>query len=154
MAVALKSAGFDVLLAEDECLAGGAGSVDCYVQLPHHGLPPRGDPLGWAHAVVSETVLARLARAARIAPLLAPQARVVLVTEAGEPPAATGLLRSLLEAILPGHGHRRVGIAVVEGMLSPADIADVAAEAPPVWTDYRRWRSTSGFVTGTPRSWP
>jgi len=133
MALALKVAGFEVLAAEPEVrqISAGLGEVDCYVQLPN-GAPPAGnDARSSAHAIVAHTLLSRLAAAAHLAPTLAANAAVVLVTDPdGETPSPDmGLVRLLIKAIICNHAGDNVRVSVIDGTRSPEDI--IGATRPP-----------------------
>lgn len=148
--VALKSEGFDILSAGDDAPVGpgglAPGSVDCYVQLPTGETTPHGSAIDRARAVIAEDVLARFDAAARLAPLLAPHATVVLVTEGGEDEAPVADVRALrrlvgvlAEAIVRDHGPDGVRTTVVADPTSPADIAARArTPVPPArpWSAY------------------
>jgi hypothetical protein len=153
IAVALKSQGFDILSAGSEPLVGptglAPGSVDCYIQLP--GEPARFDdtPIGRARAAITDELLARFDAAARLAPLLAPQATVLLVAngaapEEPNPPesdaqALRALIGVLAEAILADLGVDGVRATVVEEGRRPDEIAVLARgrRTPPVeWSSY------------------
>jgi hypothetical protein len=151
MSIALKSAGFDVVTAAaDACpIAGEVSSVDCYVQLPHEPPPHGGDALGWAREVVGQTLLARFDLAARVAPMLLPQAKVVLVTNRAAPRAPsldTAMLRVLTMAILADHGRDRARVAVAEDFGSPAEIVRFANSQAPAWAEYVDMAPDLGFA--------
>lgn len=153
MAVALKSEGFDILAAGTESPATEAvppRSVDCYVQLPNGAPPAEGTALGRTRAVIAGELLARFDAAARLAPLLAPRATVVLVADqrADGPPlpdvrARWGLVRLLSEAILRDHGAAGVRTAVVDGAQAPAEIAALARSRS---SGVEPWSSYSGLA--------
>ena len=75
IAIALKSAGFDILAAgamsPDEAPDLEANSVDCYVQLPVDGPLPSGGALQRTRDVIAHELLSRFDTAARFLPLLA-----------------------------------------------------------------------------------
>src|SRR5437588_2676981 len=115
IAIALKSAGFDILaagLAPDEAPDLDANSVDCWVQLPVDGPLPRGGALRRTREFIAHEMLTRFDAAARFLPLLAPGGTVVLVTEGAHPensgaglpdpdqPAPRTLVGVLAEAIV------------------------------------------------------
>jgi hypothetical protein len=111
--------------------------VDCYVQLPG-GLPSETGNLGQARAVVAETVLARFDAAVRLAPLLAPSASVVLVTNdlervngpvGSRRHALRALLAVLADALRLDHSARRVRVVGEER--SAAEIAAIARGSEP-----------------------
>jgi hypothetical protein len=149
MALGLKSAGFDVLTAEADLghIPGGLGEVDCYLQLPLDASPSAEDAHARARATVDHPVLARFARAratvndpllarfdaaAQVAPMLAPNARVVLVVDPadGRPAPDMRLVRILVEAIIADHGGDDVGVAVVDGTRPPQEIIAFARSEP------------------------
>ena len=153
IAIALKSQGFDILSAGSEPLVGPSGlapgSVDCYIQLPGEPGPFDDSPLGRARAAITDELLARFDAAARLAPLLAPQATVLLVTdgqvaEEPNPPrsdaqALRALMGVLAEAILADLGVDGVRATVVEEGRPPDEIAVLARGrgTPPVdWSSY------------------
>jgi len=147
MALALKAAGFEVLAAERDVvhILGGLGEVDCYLQLPFDA--PAGADAARARTTVDHPVLARFARAratvndpllarfdaaAHVAPMLAPNARVVLVVDPadGRPAPDMRLVRILVEAIIADHGGDGVGVAVVDGTRPPQEIIAFARSEP------------------------
>jgi hypothetical protein len=151
MSIALKSAGFDVVTAAaDGCpIAGEVSSVDCYVQLPHEPPPHGDDALGWAREVVGQTLLARFDLAARVAPMLLPQAKVVLVRNRAAPRAPSidaGMLRVLTMAILADHDRDGVRVVVVEDFRSPAEIVRFANSEAPAWSEYAGMAPDLGFA--------
>jgi hypothetical protein len=151
MSIALKSAGFDVVTAAaDACpVPGEVSSVDCYVQLPHEPPPQGGDALGWARNVAGQTLLARFDLAAQVAPLLLPQAKVVLVTNRTAPRAPSidaRMLRVLTMAILADHDRDGARVAVVDDFRSPAEIARFAISGAPAWSEYADLAPDLGFA--------
>ena len=151
MSIALKSAGFDVVTAAvDACpITGEVSSVDCYVQLPHEPPAHGGDGLRWAREVVGQILLARFDLAAQVAPLLLPQAKVVLVTNRAAPRAPSidaGLLRVLTMAILADHGRDEVRVAAVDDFRSPAEIVRFASSEAPAWSEYADMAPDLGFA--------
>jgi hypothetical protein len=151
MSIALKLAGFDVVTAAaDACsIAGDVSSVDCYVQLPHEPPPQRSDALGWAREVVGQTLLARFDLAAQVAPMLLPQAKVLLVTNRAAPRAPSidaGMLRVLTMAILADHDRDGVRVAVVDDFRSPAEIVRFANSETPTWSEYADMAPNLGFA--------
>lgn len=142
-ASALESQGFRILPAEGPTGPGPA-SIDCYVQLPASPPPATGSALSRARAVIDEELRARFDTAARLAPLLAPRAFVVLVADNepdGSLPAELGALRTLIsllaQAILRDHGPAGVRTTVVDERGAPAAIA--ALGRPPRvdgWSGY------------------
>lgn len=141
IAIALKSAGFDVITAAADAgpIMSKVSSFDCYVQLPYEPPPPGGDALAWAYQVVGQSMLARFDLTAQVAPLLLPRAKVVLVTKRTAPHAPStdaALLRLLTMAILADHGSERARVAVVDDFRSPDEVVrQVSSEAPP-WSEY------------------
>lgn len=145
IAIALKSAGFDILAA-GPVSAGDApdleeSSVDCYVQLPGDAPWPAGPAVDRTRAVLAAE-MARFDHAARFLPLLAPDATVLLVTEdsgcggdrgrsADPGQALRTLVGVLAEAIVRDGGRRGVRATVVGGDRTPDEIAEVAAQRPP-----------------------
>jgi hypothetical protein len=147
IAIALKSAGFDILAAgsmsPEEVPDLDARSVDCYVQLP--GDPPLvgGGALRRTRDVIAHELLARFDSAARFLPLLAPGATVMLVTgapePAGYPPGSAGcdlkatraLVGVLAEAILGDCGPAGVRATVVGEDRASEEIAALASHRPP-----------------------
>jgi hypothetical protein len=124
VAMALKSEGFEVI-AWEWPTPGGAnsvtpGSVDCYVQLPPTVLPATE-----ARPVGAGAVAHRVDTVARVAPLLAPDALVLVAVERGWDTASRNALHTLAGAALT----RRVGSGVrvaVAGSVDPGDIAAAA----------------------------
>jgi hypothetical protein len=145
IAIALKSAGFDILAAgamsPDEAPDLEANSVDCYVQLPVDGPLPSGGALLRTRDVIAHELLFRFDTAARFLPLLAPSATVVLVTEGPDDYAAdtTGsdhkamrtLVGVLAEAILRDCGRAGIRATVVGEDRAPEEIAALASHRPP-----------------------
>jgi hypothetical protein len=147
IAIALKSAGFDILAAgamsPDEAPDLEANSVDCYVQLPVDGPLPSGGALRRTRDVIAHEMLARFDTAARFLPLLAPSATVVLVTEGPEPDdyasdapgpeqkAVHTLVGVLAEAILRDSGRAGIRATVVGEDRAPEEIAALASHRPP-----------------------
>jgi hypothetical protein len=134
--LALKREGFDVGVREGATpgVADGppAGSIDCYVQLPP-------SPAQWSSTLGGPALAApfvyRLQTAAAVAPLLAPDAIVVLVAcEAGWDTARRRALRALAEGAVAeqvGSGRR---IAVID----TCDMTDIAAVVRRELTTARR----------------
>jgi hypothetical protein len=143
IAIALKSAGFDILAAgamfPDEAPDLEANSVDCYVQLPVDGPLPSGGALRRTRDVIAHEMLSRFDTAARLLPMLAPSATVVLVTEGPEPddtPGSDGkamrtLVGVLAEAILRDGGRAGIRATVVGEDRAPEEIAALASHRPP-----------------------
>ena len=127
MAIALKSAGFDLLAAETNPADVPDGRIDCYVQLPPEPVPAGGDG---ASSVDAQGLVARFDAVARLAPRLAPEASVVLVAAATNRKAAsTGLVRLLIEAVLADHDRDGVRTAVIHSGHLPEEIAAFARSA-------------------------
>jgi hypothetical protein len=147
IAIALKSAGFDILAAgsitPEEAPDLGMNSVDCYVQLPADQPRPTGGALRRTRDVIASEMLSRFDVAARLLPLLAPSATVVLVTEGpdpaepstGRPDADQKTLRTLVgvlaEAILRDCGRTSVRTTVIGEDRAPEEIAALASHRPP-----------------------
>jgi hypothetical protein len=147
IAIALKSVGFDILAAGSipagETLDLEANSVDCYVQLPADLPRSAGGALRRTHDVIAHELLSRFDATARLLPLLAPSATVVLVTEGAEPQAASSgapdpdqkALRTLVgwlaEAIVRDCGQAGVRTTVVGEDRLPHEIAALAGRRPP-----------------------
>jgi hypothetical protein len=141
IAIALKSAGFDILAAgpmsADDAVDLEESSVDCYVQLPGDALWPAGRAVDRTRALLAHEV-SRFDTATRFLPLLAPDATVLLVTEDSEhgpaDPCRTALrtIADLLsEAIVRDCGRRHIRATVVGGDRNPDEIAAVATHRPP-----------------------
>jgi hypothetical protein len=147
IAIALKSAGFDILAAgamtPEEAPDLEASSVDCYVQLPGGTPPVGGGALRRTRDVIAHEILARFDSAARFLPLLAPGATVMLVTDCpepgGYPPGSPGcdlkairaLVGVLAEAILGDCGPAGVRTPVVGEDRASEEIAALASHRPP-----------------------
>jgi hypothetical protein len=147
IAIALKSAGFDILAAgpmtPDDASHLEAKSVDCYVQLPGDPPRPAGGALCRTRDVITHEMLARFDTAARLLPLLAPSATVLLVTEGPDPSdlasgsteldqkALQALVGVLSEAILRDCGQAGVRTAVVGEDRATVEIAALASHRPP-----------------------
>ena len=160
IAIALKSEGFDILAAGPEVPTVpeglSLGSIDCYVQLPAGPPQPDGRPLAPARAAIAGDVLARFDAAARLAPLLAPGAAVVLVADAAEDDvrdhqtrARRRLVTVLAEAILQDHGPSRVRTTVVDDGRAPEEIAALAwaeVRGPVPWSAYPHYETELAFA--------
>jgi hypothetical protein len=147
IAIALKSAGFDILAAgpmsADDTPDLEADSVDCYVQLPVDAPLPGGGALHRTRAVIAHEMVSRFDTAARLLPLLAPSARVLLVTEGPDPggyPAGAddpdrATLRTLVgvlaEAILRDGGRAGIRTTVVGEDRALEEIAALGGHRPP-----------------------
>lgn len=140
MALALKTAGFEVLAAEPDLgnLPDDLAEVDCYVQLPLDAPAAGEDALGWARAIVTRTLVARFDTAAKVASMLAPKARIVLVADPAQdtPAPDMRLVRILVEAVVADHQRDGVQVAVVDGARPPEEIAAFARSQPPSWAAY------------------
>jgi hypothetical protein len=161
VAVALKREGFDVRIWDDSALQAvdgpEPGSVDCYIQLPAVAA-------GWskvsAGPVLAAPLVHRLDTAATVAPLLAPDAVVLLADEPGWDTARREAIRALVEAAVAeraGPGRR---VAVV----GSGDVGDLAAIAQRELAEARRvsladlapglghadWRNEVMNLTSTP----
>lgn len=146
IAIALKSAGFDILAAgpisPDDTLDLEANSVDCYVQLPADHVRPAGSALGRTRDVIAHELLDRFDTAAQLLPLLAPSATVVLVTGGPDPvdgsctpapdqQALRSVVGVLAGAILQDCGRAGVRATVVGEDRLPEEIAALAGRRPP-----------------------
>jgi hypothetical protein len=145
IAIALKSAGFDILAtgaSADDAPHLEANSVDCYVQLPADPPRPSGGALRRTRDVIAHEMLSRFDTAARLLPLLAPSATVVLVTEGPEAAessrtadpdqqALRTLVGVLAESIVRDCGPTGVRTRVVGEDRAPEEIAALASHRPP-----------------------
>ena len=146
IAIALKSAGFDILAAgpisADDVLDLEANLVDCYVQLPADRARPAGRALGRTRDVITHELRSRFDVAARLLPLLAPSASVVLVTEGADALAGTGpggpdqvaarsIVGMLADAILSDCGRAGVRATLVGDDRAPDEIAAIASRRAP-----------------------
>lgn len=140
-ALALKAAGFEVVASELDAaqLPPTLRQIDCYVQLPLDPPWAQDDALTWARSVVTHALLARFDAAARVAPMLSPNARVILVTDPtdGTPAFDMDVVRTLVKAIITDHGGDDVRVTGLNGIRSPEDIIAAAQPRPPAWTAYR-----------------
>ena len=88
IAIALKSAGFDILsagaISAEDVPDLEANSVDCYVQLPFDPPAAGGGALRRTRDALSHEMVSRFDAAAEFLPLLAPSATVLLVTEGSD----------------------------------------------------------------------
>ena len=139
MKIALKSAGFDVVMSDADTVRGEVASISCYIQLPPE-LPSHLDGArGWARGAVTQQLLARFDLTARVAPLLTPDANVVLIAAPAvlrAPAPDPGLLRTLIMAILGDHGRDRIRVAVVDESQTPSDIVAFTLSEAPSWAGY------------------
>lgn len=136
VAVALKREGFEVCVWEGPTpgAADGPapGSVDCYVQLP---AAPDEESTAFAGPVLAAPLVHRLTTVAAVAPLLAPDAAVVLVAdESGWDPVRRQALGALAEAAVAERVGRGRRVAVVDS----GDGGDIAAVARREWTEAQR----------------
>lgn len=147
IAIALKSAGFDILAAgsitPEDAPDIEANSVDCYVQLPADQPRRNGGALRRTRDVIASDMLTRFDVAARLLPLLAPRATVLLVTEGPDPlepssarpdpdqKALRTLVGVLAEAILRDCGRSSIRATVVGEDRTPEEIAALASRRPP-----------------------
>ncbi|MGH9009765.1 MAG: hypothetical protein ACRDYF_07960 [Acidimicrobiia bacterium] len=147
IAIALKSAGFDILsagaISPQDVPDLEANSVDCYVQLPIDPPQPGGGALRRTRDVIAHEMVSRFDAAAQFLPLLAPSATVLLVTEgtdgiddsAGRSDPDQKALRTLVgvlaEAILRDCGRSGVRTAVIAEDRASQEIAALASHRPP-----------------------
>jgi hypothetical protein len=147
IAIALKSAGFDILAAgamsADDAPDLDPSSVDCYVQLPVDGPLPGGGALRRTRDVLAHGIASRFDTTAHFLPLLAPGATVLLVTEGPDPGddlARTAdpdlktlriLVGVLAEAILRDAGRAGINATVVGEDRAPDEIAALAGRRRP-----------------------
>ena len=143
IAIALKTAGFDILAAgpmsADDTPDLEASSVDCYVQLPVDGPLRGGSALHRTRAVIAHEMVSRFDTTASLLPLLAPSATVLLVTEGADPAGAADpdfttlrtLVAVLAEAILRDGGETGIRATVVGEDRAPEEIAALASHRPP-----------------------
>lgn len=135
LAMALKREGFDARVwdgpTRDAADGPAPGSVDCYVQLPP-------DPSQWskpfAGPLLAAPLVHRLDMVAAAAPLLAPDAAVVLVVdEPGWEPSRRQALRGQAEAAVA----ERVGPGRRVAVIDSGDAGCIAAAARREWTEGR-----------------
>lgn len=148
IAIALKSAGFDILSAGAISLEDvpdlEASSVDCYVQLPVDPPPAvGGGTLRRTRDVLAHELVSRFDAAAQFLPLLAPSATVLLVTQGADGDDETAgrvdpdqkavrtIVGVLAEAILRDCGPSGVRTAVVSEDRACHEIAGLAGRRPP-----------------------
>jgi hypothetical protein len=169
IAIALKSAGFDILsagaISPQDVPDLEENSVDCYVQLPIDPPQPGGGALRRTRDVIAHEV-SRFDAAAQFLPLLAPSATVLLVTEGtdgvgdstgrGDPDqkAVRALVGVLAEAILRDCGRSGVRTSVIAEDRASQEIAALASHRPaeplPWWLyasvdpdlDFADWRNS------------
>ena len=170
IAIALKTAGFDILsagaISPEDVPDLEANSVDCYVQLPIDPPVPGGGALRRARDVIAHEMVSRFDAAAQFLPLLAPSATVLLVTEgcdgaddfagrvAPDQKAVRMIAGVLAEAILRDCGPAGVRTAVIGEDRPAHEIAALASHRPPEplpwWLyasvdpdlDFADWRNT------------
>jgi hypothetical protein len=146
IADALRSAGYDTV-CEDGSRPWNEfasmlpqQSLDCWIQLPPADPETPAETLDAARNLVTDAVVARFAAAASLAPLLAPQATVVIVEGRGAAAGPVGrLVRTLAEAIARDHAPTQIRARVVEATRPAEEIAAVALGRPPAavrsWAD-------------------
>jgi hypothetical protein len=139
-ALALKAAGFEVVAADPDVgeLPLHVGPFDCYVQLPLDPPWAQDDALTWARSTV-DAVLRRFDAAARVAPMLAPGARIIVIGDPtdGRPVFDMDGVRLLIKEIVAGHGGHDVRVTVTDGLRSPEEIIAAARPSRSTWTAYR-----------------
>jgi hypothetical protein len=147
-AIALKNEGFDILGADWEADALGADiparTIGCYVQYPPVVDPAEGGPLEVATAVLAGEMVARFDAMARIGPLLAPGAAVVLVVGEHLAAASRGSaldLRDFVEVFAEAveRDLSDVAVLVVDETLGAPEISAMARRrATPAahWSSY------------------
>ena len=142
IAIALKSAGFDILsagaISAEDVPDLEANSVDCYVQLPIDPPAVGGGALRRTRDVLAHEMVSRFDAAAEFLPLLAPSATVLLVTEGSDgfdeaavrvdpdEKAVRTIVGVLADAILRDCGRSGVRTAVVAEDRAPHEIAALA----------------------------
>jgi hypothetical protein len=144
IAIALKSAGFDILsagaISPDDVPDLEASSVDCYVQLPVAPPPVGGGALRRTRDVLAHEMVSRFDAAAQFLPLLAPRATVLLVTEGSDEAggrvdpdqkAIRTIVGVLAEAILRDCGRSGLRTAVVAEDRASHEIAALAGQRLP-----------------------
>jgi len=149
IAIALKSAGFDILsagpISSDDVPDLEANSVDCYVQLPIDPPAIGGGALRRTRDVLAHEMVSRFDAAARFLPLLTPRATVLLVTEGSDDvdfdeaagrvdpdqKAIRTIVGVLAEAILRDCGRSGLRTAVVAEARASHEIAALASPRPP-----------------------
>ena len=147
IAIALKTAGYDILAAgvmsPEDAPDLEERSVDCYVQLPIDAPAPNGGALRRTRDAIDHELRARFDTAARFLPLLAPTATIVLVTDGPDadtqPPgpasvdqrAVQTLIGVLAEAIVRECGRDGIRATVVGEDRAPEEIAALTSHRPP-----------------------
>lgn len=147
IAIALKSAGFDILsagaISAEDLPDLDTTSVDCYVQLPIDPPALRGGALRRARDVIAHEMVSRFDAAAQFLPLLAPRATVLLVTDGLEgvdgfpgrvdpdQKVVRTIVGVLAEAILRECGRSGVRTAVIAEDGASHKIAALASHRPP-----------------------
>lgn len=156
--VSLKNEGFDILAAEWEADAIGAGiparSVGCYVQYPPVAGPTSGGPLEVAATVLGSEMISRFDALVRVGPLLAPGAAVVIVVgehladaSMGAPLDLRDFVEILAEAIERDLPHVRV--CVVDESAGAEQVAVLArqrATPGPHWSSYAALEPAMGYT--------
>jgi hypothetical protein len=140
VAAAFEDAGFTVMPVTDHekvaevCASLPPGSVDCYVQLPGR-IATRGDTVvERVRNFLTDGLIRRFEAAAAIAPTLASDACVLLVSgnhpaESGAPDdqrARLSLLRVLAHSLLVERGGTRMRVTIVDHRRSAADLVTLA----------------------------
>lgn len=157
IAIALKSAGFDILsagpISPEDAPDLEASSVDCYVQLPADSPAPGDGAVRRARDVIAREVVSRFDAAAQFLPLLAPSATVLLVTDGADgadeaagradpgQQAVRTLVAVLAEAILRDCGHANVRTAVIGEGRASQEIAALTGNSP---SEPQPWRCYAG----------
>lgn len=147
IAIALKTAGFDILsagaISPEDVPDLEASSVDCYVQMPMDPPVSGGGALRRARDVIAHEMVSRFDAAAQLLPLLSPTATVLLVTEGSDvveesagrvgpdQKAVRTIVGVLAEAILRDCGRSGVRTSVVAEDRAPYEIAALASHRPP-----------------------
>jgi hypothetical protein len=163
IAIALKTAGFDILaagaLSAEDAPDLEPSSLDCYVQLPNDGPLPGGGALRRTRAVLAHEMQWRFDTAGQFMPLLAPGASVVLViggsgpeeSSSGTPDLPLRAMRTLVEvlaeAIRRDCGRAGVRATVVGEDRAPEEIADLARHRPPVTLPWWHYPSVDPDLT-------
>ena len=147
IAIALKSAGFDILsagaISAEDVPDLEANSVDCYVQLPIDPPAAGGGALRRTRDVLAHEMVSRFDAAAEFLPLLAPSATVLLVTEGSDgfdetavrvdpdQKAVRTIVGVLADAILRDCGRAGVRATVVAEDRASHEIAALANHPKP-----------------------
>lgn len=148
VSVSLKGEGFDILAAEWEAEAIGAGiparTLGCYVQYPPLARPATGRPLEFAATVLASEMVSRFDALTKVGPLLAPGAAVVIVVGdhlAGASLGAPLDLRDFVEVFAEAveRDYPDVHVIVVDESLGAEQVAALArrtATPPAHWSSY------------------